>query len=188
MPPKAKISTEAVLDGAFELVRQEGMDVLTARRLAQELGCSTQPVYRAFASMDALRAAVMERAEAVALAFLMPPDAGDQGFLQMGFGSLKFAQEEPHLYRLVTLEGEALKDLQQGKTPPEFVLAQMRTEATLASLSDEQLARIHALMWFFSQGLSSLFFSETEEDPMARAQEYLMLAGRAVIGFEMNST
>lgn len=188
MPPKARISETAVLDGAFELVRREGMDVLTARRLAQELGCSTQPVYRAFDSMEELRDAVMERAGEVAMGYLMPTAAGEQGFLQMGLGSLRFAQEEPHLYRLVTLHGGALRDLQQGKAPPEFVLEQMRSQPDLARLSDEQLGRIHALMWFFSQGLSSLFFCEMEGDPMARAQEYLLLAGRAVIGFELGST
>ena len=187
MPPKAKVSRQDVASAAFELVRREGMTALTARRLAQELGCSTQPVYRAYGSMDELRGAVMARAEEVALGFLVPRQGDPQGFFQVGLGSLKFAQQEPHLYKLVTLSGEALKDLQQGKPPPEFVLQQMRSQPDLAGLSDEQLTRIHALMWFFSQGLSSLFFSEIEGDPMAKAQEYMLLAGRAVIGFELNS-
>ncbi len=187
MPPKAKLTREVVLDGAYELVRREGIDALTARGLAQELGCSTQPVYRAFQSMDELKAAVMERAEKVMLGYMVLRDTGQQPFLQMGLGSLKFAQEEPQLYRLVTLSGAILKDLQQGNDPPQFVLDQMRAQPDLAGLTDEQLVRIHALLWFFSQGLSSLFFAEMEGDPMDKAVEYLMLAGRAVIGFELNA-
>mgnify|MGYP002725716086 CR=1 FL=1 len=186
MPPKAKIAPKAVLDGAFELVRREGLDALTARRLAGELGCSTQPVYRAYRSMEELKGAVVARAEGVMREYMELPDAGQQPFLQMGLGSLKFAQEEPQLYRLVTLSGAILRDLQRGSEPPAFVLEQMRAEPDLAGLTDEQLGRIHALMWFFSQGLSSLFFAEMDEDPMEKAQEYLMLAGRAVIGFELN--
>ena len=187
MPPKAKVSRRDVLGAAFELVRREGMTILTARRLAEELGCSTQPVYRAFGSMDELRGAVMERAEEMGMGYLVPRDGGEQAFLQLGLGSLRFAQQEPQLYRLVTMSGAVLKDLQQGKPPPEFVLQQMRSQPDLEGLSDEQLTRIHALLWFFSQGLSSLFFSDLDEDPMAKAQEYMLLAGRAVIGFELNA-
>ena len=55
-------------------------------------------------------------------------------------------------------------------------------------LSDEQLSRIHGLMWFFSQGLANLFLIDAgdDEDPMAIAEEYLMRAGRAVVEFERN--
>ncbi len=184
MPPKIKATRERIVEGAFEVVRTEGLDALTARRVAKEVGCSTQPVYRAFASMDELRAEVLERVGQVTMSYFTPSGGAEATFFQLGLGNLRFAQEEPHLYRAATLEGPAMGDLLQDRDPPPFVLERMRAEPALAGLADEQLARIHALMWFFSQGVANLFFTETEEDPMAVAEEYLQMAGRAVIDFE----
>lgn len=187
MPPKISTTREQILDAAFQLVRTEGLKALSARRLAQELGCSTQPIYRAYGSIDELKADVLLRAEEVARSYLgNDPGPGElPPFLRLGLGGLRFASEEPQLYAAVGQEGIILKDLQQGKPPPDFVLEHMRSDPVLGSLSDEQLTRVHALMWFFSQGLSTLFQSDAEGDVMATATEYLMLAGRAVIEFEL---
>ncbi len=184
MPAKASFTRKQVLDAAFELVRTEGMSALSARRLAERLGCSTQPVYSAYRSMQALRATVVERAEAVARSYLEPSTPSDSPFLQLGLGSLRFAQQEPQLYRSVALSGVLVRDLRAGKPPPAFVLERMKAERTLAGMSDAQLTRINELMWFFSQGLATLFVADTDEDPMPMAIQYLQLAGRAVIEFE----
>ncbi len=186
MPPKIKATREQIVEAAFDVVRTEGLDALTARRVARKAGCSTQPVYREFASMDELRAEVLERAGHVALSYLAPPLGESAAFFQIGLGNLRFAQDEPHLYRAVTLEGPAMGDLLRDQEPPPFVLERMRGEPILQGLRDDQLKRIHALMWFFSQGLANLFLAETDEDPMAMAAEYLMRAGQAVVEFERN--
>ena len=55
----------------------------------------------------------------------------------------------------------------------------------LAELGDEELGRIHALMWLFSQGAATLLLSEGEGDPMCLAEGYLALAGESVINFEL---
>ena len=186
MPPKITVTREQVRQAGLELLRREGAAALTARRLAQELGCSTQPVYRAYGSMEELREAVLELAGQVVMRYLSPEAGEDPPFLALGLGSLRLARDEPHLYQAVSRSGPALRDLQQGKPPPDFVLQRMKAEPMLEGLSDEQLTRINALMWFFSQGLATLFFADLQSDPMEAAEEYLLLAGRAVIEFEIS--
>ncbi len=186
MPPRVTVSKEQVLQGALDLVRREGLDSLSARRVAQELGCSTQPVYRAYGAMEDLRQELMQRAGELAMSYLRAGDDPERAFLQVGLGTLQFAQEEPNLYRAVILDGPVMRDMQQGKAPPDFVLERMRAAPELSGLDDEQLTRINALMWFFSQGLANLFFSQREDDPMHIAREYLMQAGRAVIEHEQS--
>lgn len=44
MPPKPKITEKMILDTAFSIVRVEGEEKLTVRRIAEKPGCSTQPV------------------------------------------------------------------------------------------------------------------------------------------------
>jgi AcrR family transcriptional regulator len=183
MPPKISTTEAQILDAAFELVRSEGIERLSARAVAQQLGCSTQPIYRAFGSMAGLQDAVFERAVAMALGFLVGEDT-EHPFLGMGYGNLRFAQDEPHLHRLITRSDRVVRDLVVGASPPAIVLEQMRGVPELAAMDDAQLRRIHTLLWFFSQGLATVFDAATGDDPMPMAREYLTIAGQAVIAWE----
>ncbi|MFD1507018.1 TetR family transcriptional regulator [Georgenia yuyongxinii] len=68
------LSRERVLAAALELVDAEGVDALTMRRLARELGCNAMALYRYAASRGALLDGVVE---AVMLDLVIPPDGAD---------------------------------------------------------------------------------------------------------------
>ena len=55
MPKKPTTTKQAMIDGAFRLVRERGHEALTARSLASFLGCSTQPIMYQFPNLDGLR-------------------------------------------------------------------------------------------------------------------------------------
>ena len=55
MSKKPTTTKEAMLEGAFRLVREKGHAFLTARNLAAFLGCSTQPIMYQFPNLDTLR-------------------------------------------------------------------------------------------------------------------------------------
>ena len=61
MPPKVKIPREAIIDKAFELTKVYGFENVTARLLASELKCSTQPVFHAFRNMEELKEEVYKK-------------------------------------------------------------------------------------------------------------------------------
>lgn len=44
MPPKAKITKNMIIDAAFQVVREAGVESINARTVAERLNCSTQPV------------------------------------------------------------------------------------------------------------------------------------------------
>ena len=46
MAPKNKFTREEMVAAALHVVRRKGEDALTAKALAEELGTSTQPVFR----------------------------------------------------------------------------------------------------------------------------------------------
>jgi AcrR family transcriptional regulator len=52
--PNPKLNTRKVIQGAIELVSREGLDRLTIRRLAGQLGFTTMAVYRHIASFNEL--------------------------------------------------------------------------------------------------------------------------------------
>lgn len=63
MPPKVRITREDIVNTAVDIVRFGGAEAVNARRIAERLNCSTQPVFSNFSSMEALRGAVMDAAD-----------------------------------------------------------------------------------------------------------------------------
>ncbi len=55
MPSSPKVQKETILKTAFDLLLREGYGAINIKTVAQELGCSTQPISRQFGSMDGLR-------------------------------------------------------------------------------------------------------------------------------------
>src|ERR1700756_4676048 len=55
-------TAEALLDAAERIADSEGLDAVSARRLATEVGGTTRAVYSLFGSMDGLVAALGARA------------------------------------------------------------------------------------------------------------------------------
>lgn len=45
MPPKQTITKERILESAYEIVIERGLQQITARNVAEKLKCSTQPIY-----------------------------------------------------------------------------------------------------------------------------------------------
>ncbi len=84
------------------MVRRDGLDQLSARKVAEGLGASTAPVYSNFATMEALAVAVKQAAVAELVAMTRRDHTGD-AFLDMGVGVLKFVWAWPRLYAALFL-------------------------------------------------------------------------------------
>lgn len=65
MPPKFRFTKEEITDAAVVLVREKGMESLTARELASRLGASAKPIFGQFGSMREVRASVIARASQI---------------------------------------------------------------------------------------------------------------------------
>ena len=102
MAPKNKFTKDEMVAAALRVVRAKGADGLTAKTIADELGTSTQPIFTAFGSMGGIR-------KAVYAAVRVYDDYTSAGlretipFLGVGTQYIRFAREEPELYRLLFL-------------------------------------------------------------------------------------
>lgn len=56
MARKISITKEMLINSAFEMAKEEGLKEVTARKLAAKAGCSTQPIFRVYSSMDEMYA------------------------------------------------------------------------------------------------------------------------------------
>ena len=106
MAPKNKFTKEEMVAAALQVVRTKGIEGLTAKTMADALGTSTQPIFTAFGSMDTVRQEVCAAAVRV---YDRYTNAGLQEkipFFGVGMQYIRFAREEPELYRLLFLTQE----------------------------------------------------------------------------------
>ncbi len=103
MPPKVKFQKEEVAAAALRVARKSGIDAVTAREVAKELGVSVGPIFTWFDTMDQLKAAVYELAKAYYRDHIERGLSGPIPFLGVWQQYLVFARKEPELYRLLFL-------------------------------------------------------------------------------------
>ena len=101
MSRKPATTREDMIEGAFQLIRKEGMTALTARRLAEELKCSTQPIMYQFPNLNDLRELVYEKADRFHTEYILQ----DGDFLEIGLRYIRFASEEGNLFRFLFQSG-----------------------------------------------------------------------------------
>ncbi len=104
MAPSVKFTKEEIVDAAMRVTRANGIGSLTARSLASELGASTRPMFTYFDSMDELKHEVHEAAKGVYKDYVERGLAEPVPFLGVGLHYIRFAREEPELYKLLFLE------------------------------------------------------------------------------------
>ena len=131
MPKKPTTTKEAVTEGAFQLIRQQGHEALTARSLASFLGCSTQPIMYQVPNLDILKDLVYQKADAFHSEYIL---AGGE-LLEMGLRYVRFAEEEPFLFKFLFQSGRfiglSLKDLIQAPEAAD-VLSSVSAEGKMA--------------------------------------------------------
>ena len=123
MPKKPSTTREAMIEGAFELIRIKGYESLTVRNLANFIGCSTQPIMYQFPSLDTLKEAVYKKADKFHSEYILL----DGDLIEIGLRYIRFAKEEPHLFRFLFqsnhFSGCSLLDLIKSKEAADILAA-----------------------------------------------------------------
>lgn len=162
MPPKARITKEMIVDAGFELVRKSGSDKITAQAVAEELGCSTQPIMSHFKKVEDLRTTVAEKADQYHSAYLMNI-AGENPMLEIGLNYIRFAREERHLFRLLFQSGGfSGTSLWESLDSPELqpVLALFSRETGISSID---AAKAFKALFLVVHGYASMFAANEME-------------------------
>lgn len=108
MPRTKRIEKEDILRAAVQVVRTQGEGALSVRGIAKELGCSTQPLYSEFGSMEELRAALLDYLRRHYL------HVQCRNYKEFARHFLGFARREPELFRFLYLRRRA-----DGGAPPD---------------------------------------------------------------------
>ena len=151
MPPMIRYTHDAVLTSAFELVRRSGLSALNARAVAQELGSSTQPIFRLFSGMDELRAGVIEMAQEKMTEYMTQAvKDSDTPYLTMGVSYVRFARDESELFKALFMRDQNVDIEKMFPVPAELI----NTVEETAGLSEVHAKILHSWLWIFTHGLA----------------------------------
>lgn len=168
MPKKTMFTQEEVIEAAFELFKHEGMESVSARKIAARLNSSTAPVYSCFNNIDELKGALLEKSLKLLLTYTEQEYTPDI-FLNIGVGLLEFAKEYGLIYRALFIESNSHQHILE-----EFIaknLLQMKKEKSLGILSEEDLKSILEKLTVYTHGLASFICARMIADT---SREYLI--------------
>ena len=158
MPPKVKVSKEMILEEAFQITRAEGAEKITARHIAERLSCSTQPILYHFASVEEIKGEVYRHTDEYHTAYLMSTESDyEDPMLTIGMNYIRFAKEEPHLFRFLFQSNEF-----SGATLMDLILLEelqpmIQVLADEAEVTTQKAKEIFSTLAVYVHGYASLF-------------------------------
>ena len=156
MPPEVKVSKERIVETAYRMSREKGFDKVTARKLAAELGCSTQPIFRSYKNMDMLKSDINEMANKTFGDILSKSFSSGNPLYSMAMNYVEFARTEKNLFKMMFMEesseGNTFTDLFESEELDGILMRMKDLEGF--SLVERRL--LFMQNWIFAHGMASM--------------------------------
>lgn len=178
MARTVSVTKQNLLDAAVELLKREGMEALTARKLAKEAGCSTQPIFRVYQNMEELNEEVFGIVAGMFSDYCMEyPQTSNVPFVNLGLAYIGFASDNKELFRLLFVSdnryGHSLYELLNGSNG---YLKEQITLASMAGSADPQ--GLFMKMWMLIHGSACMSLTGDYDLDTAATQKLLEEAER----------
>ncbi|MBP7867399.1 MAG: TetR/AcrR family transcriptional regulator [Acidobacteria bacterium] len=160
-PRKVNVPHERIVQAGLRCLRAGGLEGLTARAVAAELGTSVGPIYRACGSMDALEQRVLERAVEVLKAYTRRAYT-PMPFRNVGVGVVVFAREEPRLYRTLFVERHHCPVVIE--TFCREIAGVLAADPVLGTLPETRREALLQDLWVYSHGLAMSIVAGLTDD------------------------
>lgn len=181
MPPRIRFAKEEIAAAALELTRERGLEGVNARAVAARLGCSTQPLFREFESMEQIKDEVARLAMDIYARHIAEGAAREPvSYKGTGLAYIDFARREPELFKLLFMNDRITRPVADIEdTSAEFVISALMERV---NISREQALEFHLHMWVFVHGLAVMvatrYMSFTgEELSRMLSNEFLAMKG-----------
>lgn len=162
--PKAKITREMVIDAAFEIARNMGIENVNARTVSEKLNCSTQPVMYHFARIEELKRAVYEKADRFHSEYLMNITDPEEGvMLGIGLNYIRFAIREPNLFRFLFQSGYAVENSLLDMVNSEELKPLLAMMSGAMEMTVEQTKEVFVTIAMFAHGYASIIANNSLE-------------------------
>ena len=155
MPPKAKVTREEILSACVDIIRESGFSAVNARALASRLGCSTQPIFSNYQSMEELKKDALAYADRLYQSYLSA-DMGSGEFppyKASGMAYIRFAREEKQLFRLLFMHDRSAEPPREDGGDLDGIVDIIQSST---GLSRERAYLFHLEMWIYVHGIATM--------------------------------
>lgn len=160
MPPVRKYPKEEIIDVAYKIVAEEGIKSLNARKIASILGCSVQPIFHNFSSMEELEKKVYEKIYNKYQEYMNSGLEKENPYKQMGLSYIRFAHDYPEFFKILFMQ-------QTDLNAENFIMSDnvgnnvIKIGQNLTNLSYEEQKKFHVKVWIFTHGIACLVATKT---------------------------
>lgn len=158
MPPQFKFTKKEIIQAALEIVRENGMDAVTARALGEKLNSSSKPIFSMFENMEEVQSETLKAARMVYNEYVSEGLKSTPAFKGVGMQYIMFAIKEPKFFQLLFMTEQTEKKNALGILP----MIDDNYEEILSSvgngygLDDEASKSLYRHLWIYTHGIASL--------------------------------
>lgn len=131
MPKKPKFSRELLLQEAYAIADAEGINEVSSRSIARNLGCSIQPIYTHFPTMAELRLETFRYASKQFTRELMSCRGEEDPFHWVMECTVDLARNRPNLFKLIFLTGGF-----SSRSLPEAILDLVKCQKVIGKIME----------------------------------------------------
>lgn len=155
MPPKFKFTKDEIIDAALCIVRESGMEGLTARALAEKLGCSVKPVFTLFKNMEEVQNEVISSANSLYHQYLQEDMTSGKypPYKASGMAYIRFAKNEKELFKLLFMRDRSHEDITENREEIRPIIEIIKKNM---DISDEDAYFFHLEMWLYVHGIATM--------------------------------
>ncbi|MBR2822908.1 MAG: TetR/AcrR family transcriptional regulator [Clostridia bacterium] len=175
MPPKTRVTEDNIIKAAIEVIRQSGFEKINARTVSEQLHCSTQPVLYHFSTIDNLKKAAYRQADQLHTQYIMNTPPGQDPILGIGMNYIRFAVEEPQLFRFLFQSGYAEENTFLDMVDSEKLVPVLSAMQEGAGLSRQKTRDVFITVALFAHGYASIIANnrlEFDEKLIAKHLEH----------------
>lgn len=160
MPPVTKYSKDMILNIGLKLVKNKGIESVSARNIAKELGSSICPVFSCFENMDVLKRELLEKIYEIYDVYLKDTMSKyDKPFKGAGIAYINFAKYNKNYFKALFMgevNGDLSSLLNTDKSNDDMeVLISEQYE-----VSKETSRKLHEYCWVFVHGIASMIATD----------------------------
>lgn len=160
MPPIPKFQKEDIINIAYEIAKEEGLEGINARKIAKTLGCSVQPIFHNFTAMEDVNKAVYEKMYNKYKEYMNNARQEKEPYKHMGLAYIKFAKDYPEFFKAIFMQ-KTTSDAEGIIVNDDLGNDIINAGIELTGLSYEEQKKFHVKVWIFTHGIACLSATKT---------------------------
>ena len=160
MPPKPRFTKQDFINAALDIIRESNIESVTAQAVAKKLDTSTRPMFNYFDTLEELRNAAAKCAREMYNARAERGLAMTPAFKGFAMEYVKFAMDEPSLFRLLFMQKAENSDMKSVLDSEGHLDRVIDAVTETFNIDSGRAMWLYENLWLYAHGMATLCASE----------------------------